>query len=62
MAIRRFGRKFRDRTGRLVRYVYKSGKRIGVEIYAAGKAGAKRYVSWRVYTELKERTMKRKWK
>ena len=61
--MRRYGRKFRDKTGRLVRYVYRSGRRIGVEIYDAGKRGVKRYLSERVYRELKEherRTMKKR--
>ncbi len=53
-SIRRFGRKFRDKTGRLVRYVYRGGKKIGVEVYDAGKRGVKRYISWRVYRDLKE--------
>lgn len=62
-SLRRYGRKFRDKTGRLVRYVYRGGKRIGVEIYDAGKRGVKRYLSERVYRELKEherRTMKKR--
>ncbi len=53
-SLRRFGRKFRDKSGRLVRYAYRGGKRIGVEVFDAGKRGAKRYISWRVYRDLKE--------
>ncbi len=52
-SIRRYGRKFRDKTGRLVRYVYQGGRKIGVEIFDAGKRGMKRYISERVYRELK---------
>lgn len=58
--LRRFGRKFRDKSGRLVRYVYRGSKRIGVEIYDAGKRGVKRYISERVYRELKEHERKMK--
>ncbi len=60
---RRFGRKFRDKSGRLVRYVYQHGKRIGVEIFHElrrpptknEKKAAKAFVRWDIYNELTKR-------
>ena len=61
--VSRYGRKFRDKSGRLVRYVYKHGRRIGVEIFhelrrpatMAEKKAVKAFVRWDIYNELTKR-------
>ncbi len=58
-----YGRKFRDKSGRLIRYVYRRGKRIGVQILQEARKpptkderrAYRRYVAWEVYTKQMKR-------
>lgn len=53
-AVRKVGRVFRTRAGRLGRYVYKNGKRVAFE---GVRSGSRRYIAERTY-----RSMKKRWK
>lgn len=51
--VKRYGRTFRTRAGRLGRYVYVNGRKVAFE---GVKSGARSYVKNRTY-----RSMKRRW-
>ena len=59
MARRRYGRVFRTRAGRLGRYVYRGGRRIGFSAYRTAKRGfkqgARRYIADRTYRYARKR-------
>jgi heterodisulfide reductase subunit C len=53
----RYGRKFRTKAGRVGRYVYKYGRRVGFEALRHARRGAGRYVADRTY-----RSMRKRWR
>lgn len=57
MARKTFGKKFRTRAGKLGRYVYIHGRRVGFETLRSAKRGARRYVADKTY-----RSMRKRWK
>ncbi len=57
MALKRYGKAFRTRSGKFGRYVYVRGKRVAFETLRSAKRGAYRYVSDKIY-----RSMRKRWK
>lgn len=57
MARKTFGKKFRTRAGKLGRYVYVRGKRVGFETLKSAYRGGQRYVADKTY-----RSMRKRWK
>lgn len=55
----KYGKVFRTRAGKVGRYVYKRGRRVGFKTvkfgYKAAKSGTRRYLQDRTYRELKRR-------
>ena len=50
--VRRVGKVFRTRAGRLGRYVYVNGKKVAFE---GVKSGARRYIAYRTYRGMQRR-------
>lgn len=49
----KYGRVFRTRAGKLGRYVYRGGKRVGFEVLRSAGRGAKRYIAYKTYDTMK---------
>ena len=52
---KKYGRTFRTRAGKLGRYVYRGGRRVGFEVLRSARRGMRRYVADRTYRYARKR-------